>query len=105
MVYRRLQYSEIKTRIEEPRGKIQVIVGPRQVGKSTLIGQVLEECQAPYGSYSADDIVGADANWLAQLCKGFAHRTFYIKGCIDEYEYSQTAAIAPTLRGRKQLQW
>lgn len=67
MRYKRLQYNVVKTRIDEPRGKIQVIVGPRQVGKSTLIGQVLEECQTPYGSYSADDIVGADANWLAQI--------------------------------------
>ena len=67
MNYRRLQYSEIQSRINEPRSKIQVIVGPRQVGKSTLIGQILEECQFGYGSYSADDIVNADANWLVQV--------------------------------------
>lgn len=67
MSYKRLQYSEIKSRINEPRSKIQVIVGPRQVGKSTLIGQVLDDCILPHESYSADDIVGADANWLAQI--------------------------------------
>lgn len=67
MNYKRLQYSEIKGRIDEPRGKIQVIVGPRQVGKSTLIGQVLDECDLPHESYSADDIINADANWLAQV--------------------------------------
>ena len=44
---------------------MQVIVGPRQVGKSTLIGQVLEVCNMPYDSYSADDVVGASADWLA----------------------------------------
>ena len=42
-------------------------MGPRQVGKSTLIGQVLDECDFPHENYSADDIVGADANWLAQI--------------------------------------
>ena len=67
MDYRRLQYNEIQSRINEPRSRIQVIVGPRQVGKSTLIGQILEECTFPYESYSADDIVNADANWLMQI--------------------------------------
>lgn len=67
MSYRRLQYNEIKIRINEPRSRIQVIVGPRQIGKSTLIGQILEECTFPYESYSADDIVNADANWLIQI--------------------------------------
>ena len=54
-------------RINEPRGRMQVIVGPRQVGKSTLIGQVLEKCTLPYDSYSADDVTGVSANWLAQV--------------------------------------
>lgn len=67
MDYRRLQYNEIQSRIKESRSRIQVIVGPRQVGKSTLIGQILEECTFPYESYSADDIVNADANWLMQI--------------------------------------
>lgn len=67
MSYKRLQYNEIQSRINEPRSRIQVIVGPRQVGKSTLIGQILEECTFPYESYSADDVVNADANWLTQI--------------------------------------
>lgn len=67
MEYKRVQYSEIVARINEPRGVMQVIVGPRQVGKSTLIGQVLDVCDIPYDSYSADDIVGASADWLSQI--------------------------------------
>lgn len=62
MGYKREQYLEVMARINKPRGKIQVIVGPRQVGKSTLIGQVLEVCNIPYNSYSADDVVGASAD-------------------------------------------
>ncbi len=67
MEYRRTQYEEVANRIYEPRSKMQVIVGPRQVGKSTLIGQVLEECHIPYDSYSADDVTGVSANWLSQI--------------------------------------
>lgn len=67
MEYKRAQFGEIQNRINEPRGKMQVIVGPRQVGKSTLIGQVLEECKVPFDSYSADDVVGVTANWLAEV--------------------------------------
>lgn len=67
MEYKRAQFEEILDRINEPRGKMQVIVGPRQVGKSTLIGQVLAECKIPFDSYSADDVVGVTANWLVEV--------------------------------------
>ncbi|MBE6281028.1 MAG: ATP-binding protein [Bacteroides sp.] len=67
MVYKRIQYQEVLNRINEPRSRIQVIVGPRQVGKSTLIGQVLEECTYPFESHSADDVTGVSANWLSQI--------------------------------------
>lgn len=66
MEYKRAQFQEILDRINEQRSKIQVIVGPRQVGKSTLIGQVLEECTLPFDSYSADDVTGVSADWLTQ---------------------------------------
>lgn len=67
MSYKREQIKDILSRIDEPRGKLQVIVGPRQVGKTTLMGQVLEECMLPYDSYSADDVTGVSADWLAQV--------------------------------------
>lgn len=67
MEYRRTQFNELLSRINEPRNKMQVIVGPRQVGKSTLIGQVLEVCNMPYDSYSADDVAGASNSWLSQI--------------------------------------
>lgn len=67
MSYRRLQFKTILQRINEPRSKLQVIVGPRQVGKTTLVGQVLDECPIPYESYSSDDVVGVTADWLSQL--------------------------------------
>lgn len=67
MLYKRLYFNVLKNRINEERDKIQVIVGPRQVGKSTLIEQVLQECVMPYEYYSADDVVGLTPNWLAEI--------------------------------------
>lgn len=38
MLYIRKQFATLKERILEPRKFIQVLAGPRQVGKSTLVG-------------------------------------------------------------------
>ena len=46
---------------------IQVVVGPRQVGKTTLIEQVLEACTVPYESYSTDDVTNVSADWLSEI--------------------------------------
>lgn len=67
MSYKRAQFHELKKRIGEPRNKIQVLVGPRQVGKSTLVGQLLEECDIPYDSFSADDVLGVSSSWLSEI--------------------------------------
>ncbi len=40
MEFKRKQFDIVLERIKEPRGKIQVVIGPRQVGKSTLMDQV-----------------------------------------------------------------
>ncbi len=39
----RAYLQTIKSRIFEPRMFIQVIVGPRQVGKTTMVNQLLEQ--------------------------------------------------------------
>ena len=44
----RKQYYDIIERITEKRRFVQVIAGPRQVGKSTLVKQVLENAAIPY---------------------------------------------------------
>ncbi len=67
MSFKRAQYEAVLSRLKEPRDKMQVIVGPRQVGKTTLIGQVLEEIFTPYDSYSADDRPGVTNDWLEEI--------------------------------------
>lgn len=54
----------LKRRIEEPRCAIQVLVGPRQVGKSTLMQQVLHDTVIPYVSVSADTVGRNDLKWI-----------------------------------------
>ena len=39
-MYKRAEYQVIKERLEEPRKFIQVVMGPRQVGKSTVVKQL-----------------------------------------------------------------
>ncbi len=66
-MYKRKEYQIIKNRIEdEPRRLIQVLMGPRQVGKTTLIKQYLERTNLPYHYVSADGITGQDSAWLQQ---------------------------------------
>ena len=42
-MYKRVEYQTIKSRLEEDRMLIQVVMGPRQVGKSTVVKQVLDD--------------------------------------------------------------
>ncbi|MBR5654631.1 MAG: ATP-binding protein [Prevotella sp.] len=67
MEYKRPQFTEVLERINEPRRFIQVLAGPRQVGKSTLMNQVLEKCPLPYYLYNADGVDENDADWIRRV--------------------------------------
>ncbi|MFA5769194.1 MAG: AAA family ATPase, partial [Bacteroidales bacterium] len=66
-MYERTYLKHVKSRIEEPRQFIQVILGPRQVGKTTMINQLLSECSIPYVYESADAITATSPVWLMQV--------------------------------------
>ncbi len=56
----------ISQRLQEPRRFVQVITGPRQVGKTTAIQQVLAQLQMP-AHYAAADLPAPPAmEWIAQ---------------------------------------
>lgn len=57
----------VKARIEEPRKFIQVILGPRQVGKTTMINQLLSQLSIPNIYESADAISAINSTWLMQI--------------------------------------
>lgn len=63
----RAEYQEVKSRLEEQRMFIQVIAGPRQIGKSTLVGQVLDKITLPYSSFSADNELNVTQAWISNV--------------------------------------
>jgi predicted AAA+ superfamily ATPase len=65
-MFERSQLQIIIKRIEEPRRFIQVLMGPRQVGKTTLINQLLDRCSIPAHFASADAISASNTAWLEQ---------------------------------------
>ena len=53
--YQRPQGPVLAARLAEPRRFVQVVAGPRQVGKSTLVQQVTAELGLPLRYVSADE--------------------------------------------------
>ena len=51
-MYKRAQYQTIIKRLKEPRHFLQVVLGPRQVGKTTVVKQVLKDLGLPFQLYS-----------------------------------------------------
>lgn len=58
--------DELKHNIENYPQFIQVILGPRQVGKTTGVGLFLKSFKKPYVESSADDIKGDPYTWLTE---------------------------------------
>lgn len=65
-MFQRPLYRNLLRRLEEPRRFIQVLAGPRQTGKTTLIRQVLESISLPYHYASADAQFSAGQTWIEQ---------------------------------------
>jgi predicted AAA+ superfamily ATPase len=64
--YTRPQAAQLARRIAEPRRFIQVLAGPRQVGKTTLVQSVLDAADQPYRYASADEPGLRGDAWIAQ---------------------------------------
>lgn len=63
-VYRRSAFGVLQARLEQPRRFIQVVSGPRQVGKTTLVRQVCESLSVEAHAVTADDPGTRDPTWL-----------------------------------------
>lgn len=66
-MYQRKYYHIIKERINEERSAIQVIAGPRQVGKTTVVGQVLDDIEMPFLSETADSVDPNNPEWISSI--------------------------------------
>ena len=64
-MYKRSEYQIIRKRLEEPRRFIQVVMGPRQVGKSTVVKQVLQDIDLPFLLFSADNVPASNSAWVS----------------------------------------
>ncbi|CAN5739763.1 ATP-binding protein [soil metagenome] len=63
--FRRPWAATLEKRLVEPRRFLQVVAGARQVGKTTLVEQVLGDVGLPSLIVSADEPTLRDAAWLA----------------------------------------
>ena len=66
MMKKRKAYEVVLKRLQEPRRFIQSLLGPRQVGKTTLARQVADELGRPSRYVSADLATLQDISWLQQ---------------------------------------
>ncbi len=65
-MYKREQYQTICNRLAEPRKFLQVIMGPRQIGKTTVIKQVLADLKdTPHLIFSADNVPATQNSWIS----------------------------------------
>lgn len=66
MIYKRPIYSTLLSRLREPRKFLQVLTGPRQTGKTTLIRQAMEALKTPHHYASADEPTLQGRVWIEQ---------------------------------------
>lgn len=63
-MYQRRHLNILKSRMAEPRCRMQIVMGPRQVGKSTLVGQFTEGVSVPFDFFAADGVNRFDSSWI-----------------------------------------
>src|SRR5277367_1076876 len=65
-MFRRHDLARIVRRLKEPRRFLQVLAGPRQVGKTTLVRQAMEAIGERCSYATADSPAPGDTVWLDQ---------------------------------------
>ena len=79
MTYIRKEYHTLRSRLQEPRRFMYVLAGPRQVGKSTLVRQVVQGLTIPYSVEVADAVDPKDSDWIRRIWEG-ARTTMTLRG-------------------------
>ena len=90
-MHKRKEYGVLLSRLMEPTRRIQVVTGPRQVGKTTMVGQVMEtlEEQGLNTLYASADLpaysgaVWIEERWNAARIQNQKTRTVLI---LDEIQ-------------------
>ena len=63
-MFRRELSKKLEARLREPRSFIQVVMGPRQTGKTTAVMQAVRAARLPTRVASADSAVDIGAEWV-----------------------------------------
>ena len=66
-VFKRHHFDVLLHRLGEPRRFLQVLAGPRQVGKSTLIDQMLAVTDIAHQLENADRVEENDTDWIRRV--------------------------------------
>ncbi len=66
IMFSRKELPVLLNRLAEPRRFIQVVMGPRQIGKTTLVGQLVKQITLPTHYVSADGVGAANRAWVGQ---------------------------------------
>lgn len=64
MDIKRAFVDELARRLKEPLNFIQVVIGPRQVGKTTGLRQLVRDRMGPTHMVTADDVAPPRAGWI-----------------------------------------
>lgn len=65
-MFQRRELSLLRNRMNEPRRFMQVLIGPRQIGKTTLVRQLIPQLLFPTQYVSADAVGAVNSAWIAQ---------------------------------------
>jgi predicted AAA+ superfamily ATPase len=65
-LYERSFVKQLEARLAEKNARIQVLAGPRQVGKTTGIKQLLQRYPDPNHYANADDLLSTDRTWILE---------------------------------------
>ena len=66
-MFYRSGYFELKKRILDDNSLIQVVIGPRQVGKTTIVQQLFQNENINGKYFVADAVNNADVNWIESI--------------------------------------
>lgn len=81
-MYQRSLIKKLTARLKEPRKFIQVLMGPRQVGKTTLVQQMMTDI--PTHVFASADAVGTNSIWVEQVWETARMKTksAEVKQCV-----------------------
>jgi predicted AAA+ superfamily ATPase len=111
-MFERLHLQSLTERVREPRKFIQVLMGPRQIGKTTLVNQLVEKIKVAYYFISADAVAAGNGVWLEQQwetarIKMGQHKSAEFLLVIDEIQkidnWSETVKLLWDTDTRKKL--